>query len=127
MLRRIDRQAFESVLLQWLEAVLADTQPRVGSQADHSLQGVAFDGKALRGASSNSLFPGLSVVSAYRHRLGDVLGSEPFSQGKELDAVRTLLERVDLEGQVVTADALATHADGAESIVTKKKRTLSLW
>ena len=63
VLRRIDRHAFEQVLLTWLEAVFAEKKQGMGPQDEGSLQGVAFDGKALRGASSHSDLPGLSMVS----------------------------------------------------------------
>lgn len=122
VLRRVDPAALERALQGWLEQRFG---PPPGSLAEPTdLSGVSLDGKAHRGARHHELLPGFSTVSAYLHRAGDVLGIQAFSKGKELEAIRGVLAQVPLEGQVVVTDALSTHADVAELVVTKKKRII---
>jgi hypothetical protein len=119
VLRRVDPAALEKALRGWLTErfgpPVAASEPEPGD-----LRVVSLDGKAHRGARHHDLLPGFSTVSAYRHRGGEVLGVEVFAKGKEREAVRRLVSEVPLEGQVVMADALSTHADMAEQVVGKK-------
>lgn len=94
---------------------------------------VAIDGKTIRGAlSAKSLMredPSLSQEKASRARLHMVsafvagqnvsLGQERVShKHNELDAIRQLLECLTFEkGDVVTIDAMGTHADIAQAII----------
>jgi len=92
---RLNAQAFESVLGQWLAA---RGLPRG--------QGIALDGKTLRGIHGEEL-PGVHLVAAYAHQSGVVLAQRPApGEGQELAAVKAVLESLDLKGQIVTGDAL---------------------
>jgi len=91
---RLKAQAFASVLGQWLAA---RGLPRG--------QGMALDGKTLRGMHGEEL-PGVHLVAAYAHQRGVVLGQRPApGEGEELAAVKAVLEGLDLRGQIVTGDA----------------------
>lgn len=105
---RLDAQAFEAILGQWLRTR--------GLQAD---EGIALDGKTLRGIHGKQL-AGVHLVAAYGHRSGVVLDQQATSgKGRELEAVRAVLERLDVRGHVVTGDALLTQRDVCEQIVKK--------
>jgi len=105
---RLDTQAFEAVLGGWL----AQRGLKRG-------QGIAVDGKTLRGIHGEEL-PGVHLIAAYAHHNAVVLAqrSAP-GRGQELEAVRAVLESLDLKGQIVTGDALLAQRDICRTI--KKK------
>jgi len=106
--RRLDVEAFEAVLSQWLSAR--------GLRAGEAM---ALDGKTLRGIHGEQL-PGVHLVAALRHQSGIVLTREAApGLGQELAAVETVLARLDLQGHVVTGDALLAQRAVCEQIVKK--------
>jgi hypothetical protein len=105
---RLDVQAFETVLGRWL----AERGLKRG-------QGIAVDGKTLRGIHGEEL-PGVHLISAYAHHNAVVLGQRAApGKGQELVAVKAVLESLDLKGQIVTGDALLAQRDICRKI--KKK------
>ncbi|MFD6096414.1 ISAs1 family transposase [Nocardiopsis flavescens] len=87
------------------------------------LEVVAVDGKTLRGSATAAeaavhllaaLAPDRRLVARVRVPAGT----------SEIDALAVLLEGVDLDGVVVTADALHTRADTATHLVTGVARRL---
>jgi len=82
---------------------------------------VAVDGKTLRGA--NAATAGRSTCSPRRvHATRTVLAQRQVDGAPgEVPAFQPLLADLDLAGVVVTADALHTHADAAEFLVTGKQ------
>ncbi len=111
---RLDREAFELLLGQWLQ--------ERGLGAGDAL---AIDGKRLRGIHGEQL-PGVHLVAAYAHRSGIVVGQQAVAHKRnELEAVHRLLERLDLQGQVVTGDAQFTQREVCRSIVAKGGTTSS--
>ncbi len=104
MLSHLNNQQLQQGLLDWQEQVLGKRQPK-GDQ-------VSVDGKELLSSQ------GLEVVSAYSVKEGRWLGSEPVAAGSnEIPAVQRLLSRAEIEGSLVTADALNTQAETARIIV----------
>jgi hypothetical protein len=98
--KRLDIKAFEKVLAGWF-------QERGLKEGD----AIAIDGKTLRGIHGEEV-PGVHLVSAYAHRRGIVLDQEAApGKGRELEAVETMLERLDLAGKIVTGDALLAQRD----------------
>lgn len=98
--KALDVAAFEQALGQWLQ------QTGIGPG-----EVLAVDGKALRGVEREGV-PGVSLVSAYAHAAGAVIGQVRIAgQGQERAAARALLAQLPLAGQVVTGDAL--HTDRA--------------
>ena len=70
--------------------------------------------------------PGVHLVSAYAHRRGIVLDQEAApGKGQELEAVKEILKRLDLTGQVVTGDALLAPRDICTTIGEKGGTTCS--
>jgi hypothetical protein len=104
MLAHVNNQKLQRALLAWQDHLLGRRDPRDDQ--------VAFDGKELLNSQ------GLEVVSAYSVRDGRWLGSEPVAQGSnEIPAAQQLLRRTELEGSLVTADALHTQAETARIVV----------
>ena len=107
MLRHLDNQALQRALLGWQDHVLGKRNP-AGDQ-------VSVDGKELLNSQ------GLEVASAYSVTHGRGLGSQAVAEGSnEFPAVQAVLERIDLEGSLVTADALNTQAKTARIVVQDK-------
>jgi hypothetical protein len=107
MLRHLDNQALQRALLRWQDHLLGKRQPR-GDQ-------VSVDGKELLNSQ------GLKVASAYSVTQGRWLGSQPVAEGSnEIPAVQAVLKRIELEGSLVTADALNTQAETARIVVQDK-------
>jgi hypothetical protein len=83
------------------------------------LSGMSIDGKTVRGSGSEEM-PALQLLSAVAHGSKWVLAQEAIPPGEsEQAAVQGFLEDLDLEGYVVTLDALHTQKDIAETIVKK--------
>jgi predicted transposase YbfD/YdcC len=89
---------------------------------------VAVDGKTLRG-SSTAVQPGRHLLAALDHCCGVVLGQvDVEAKTNEIPMFAPLLDRIDLAGAVVTADALhaqRAHAEyltgrGAHYLITVK-------
>jgi hypothetical protein len=107
MLRHLDNQALQKALLRWSDHLLGKRDPK-GDQ-------VSADGKELLNSQ------GTQVISAYSVQSGRWLGSEAVADGSnEIPAVQRLLKRVDLDGSLVTADALNTQTETARIVVQEK-------
>jgi len=82
-------------------------------------QGIAVDGKTLRGIHGEEI-AGVHLISAFAHQRGIVLAQRAApGKGKELEAVRAVLESLDLKGQIVTGDALLAQRDICQTIKEK--------
>jgi hypothetical protein len=104
MLRHLDNEALQGALLRWLDHLLGKRKP-AGDQ-------VSVDGKELLNSQ------GLEVVSAYSVTEGRWLGSEAVAkESNEISAAQELLGRIDLDGSLVTADALHTQSETARIVV----------
>ena len=77
---------------------------------------IAVDGKTMRGART-SKDPAPHLLSALDHATGTVLTQARVAdKTNEIPALRELLEPLDLDGAVVTADAMHTQVDTAHWI-----------
>jgi len=113
LLRRLDRQALEACLGQWVAQVLAALPPAKAGGPP----GLAIDGKTLRGSRKQGA-PLTHILSAVSHRLGLTLGQVAVDdKTNEITAIHTLLEGLLLAGQVVTLDALLTQRKIAQALV----------
>ena len=103
-----DVRAFEAVLSRWLSARGLGVE-----------KAVAVDGKTLRGIHGEEV-PGVHLVAAFTHQSGIVLTQEAApGKGQELAAVEAVLARLDLQGVVVTGDALLAQQKLCRQIVNK--------
>ena len=104
----LEVEAFEAVLAKWLSA-----------RGLKRGQGIAVDGKTLRGIHGEEI-PGVHLISAFVHQRGIVLGQRAApGKGRELEAVKAVLESLDLKGQIVTGDALLAQRDICRKIRKK--------
>ena len=72
-------------------------------------EGIAIDGKTLKGARQDSGRQ-VHLISAFMHRQGVVVAQKQVEEkANEITEVIPLLEPLDLEGQVITADAMHTQ------------------
>jgi hypothetical protein len=87
---------------------------------DQRRRAVALDGKTLRGARRDGRR--IHLLAAMDHATRAVLAQQQVNGAPgEVPAFQPLLADLDLAGVVVTADALHTHADVAEFLVTCKQ------
>ncbi len=97
ILTGLDVSAFETALRTWIEPQL---------EAPITLEPLAIDGKAVRGAHDQHL-PGVYLLSAFASRRGAVLAQLAIGEREnELTQALPLLRQVDLNNVLVTGDAL---------------------
>ena len=78
---------------------------------------IALDGKTVRGARTRPDGKAPHLVAAFDHGAGAVLGQVAVdAKSNEIPAARTLLGHLDLDGAVVTLDAMHTQTDTAAAI-----------
>jgi predicted transposase YbfD/YdcC len=112
-LARVDPTALAAMIGAWL----AD-RDRPGQQ--HRRRAVAVDGKTLRGARRDGRR--VHLLAAMDHATRAVLAQRQVNGAPgEVHGFAPLLANLDLTGAVVTADALHTHADAAEFLVSSKQ------
>jgi predicted transposase YbfD/YdcC len=110
-LDRLDPQALATAIGAWLGD---RNRPQQGRQA------IAVDGKTLRGAKRDGRQ--VHLLAAMDHTTRTVLAQRQVDGAPgEVPAFQPLLNGLDLAGAVITADALHTHADAAEFLVTGKQ------
>ena len=103
----LDHRVFERCCLDWLR----EAAQLVG--VGH----IAIDGKTLRGSASSKLGP-LHLVSAWATGAHVSLGQVAVDgKSNEIDAIPKLLELLDLNGALVTIDAIGCQKKIAKQIV----------
>ncbi len=127
VLQRLDADAFDVLAGRW---AAQRTTPQPGKR-----RLIAVDGKTLRGAPhAGQDVPHL--LAALDHTHGGVLGQvEVGTKTNEIPLFTTLLDRIDISGAVVTADALHAqrdharylHGRGAHYLITVKGNQPSLF
>src|SRR6266540_608951 len=109
-LQQVDADELDRVVAGWL----AEQQP---AQASHQPEAVAVDGKTLRGAV-DAAGRQVHLLAALAHGSGTVLAQRRVdAKTNEITGFRPLLEQLDLQGKVVTADALHTQTEHARYLV----------
>ena len=87
---------------------------------------MAVDGKTLRGLSGADGKP-VHLVSAFLQHEKMVIGQRQIDKkSNEITAFKPLLEPLDLEGKIITADAMHTQVEHARFIVEDKKANYTL-
>ena len=108
----IPHATVEAALGRWAEQALRLCLPAAGE-----LEGVALDGKTLRG-SKRQRAADAHLLAAFGHRLGLALGQVGVpDKTNEIGAAGELLLALALEGRVITADALLTQPELARTIL----------
>jgi len=116
LIQRIDADKFDREIGDWL------LEEKLLESAD-GLRGcaIAIDGKTVRG-SHNGSQKAVHLLSAVIHKEGVVIAQEEVDEKtNEIKHVRPLFENINIEGSVVTADALHTQKELANYVVEEKK------
>jgi predicted transposase YbfD/YdcC len=110
--RQLEVTEFEARLGAWAESWLgAEAGP------DTRVEGVAVDGKTLRGSRKQGA-AGTHLLSALSHRLGVTLGQQAVeAKTNEIPQAEELLTALVIAGRVFTMDALLTQKELAQQIV----------
>lgn len=115
VLERIDSKQFEHCFEQWMTQQLVD---------DLGTQVIAIDGKSVKGSYERETGKkALHLVSAWatEHRL--VLAQTKVQdKSNEITAIPALLELLDIQGCIVTLDAMGTQKNIAQQIHTEDGR-----
>jgi len=118
VLQAVDAEALDAAISAWLQA----RTDRRGARG--ALEAVAVDGKSLRGTFARTGGAGAHLLAALAHDQGTVLGQRQVPPGtSEITAFGPLLDSIDrtinLDGLVVTADALHTTRTHARFLVER--------
>ncbi len=110
VLAALDPALFKACFVSWVEG-LREREPGI----------IAIDGKTSRRSHARSKGRGpLHLVSAWASRQRLVLGQEAVSgKSNEITAIPLLLERLALDGALVTIDAIGTQNEIATSILER--------
>lgn len=111
VMNRIDPDLFKQCFSSWVAECWPDTPDLV-----------AIDGKTLRRSHNRKTGQkALHLVSAFATKSRLVLGQEAVDEkSNEITAIPALVERLDLEGALVSIDAMGCNANIAQSILDAK-------
>ncbi len=105
----MDPKEFQRAFLQWVEAVKTVTKKRI----------IAIDGKTLRRSYEKGKSP-LHLVSAWALENKMVLGQvKTREKSNEITAIPELLGVLELEGCIVTIDAMGCQKEIVKTIIGK--------
>jgi predicted transposase YbfD/YdcC len=123
VLARIDPDALDRAIGAWLagqQPPRPTTRPPPPTRAAWR-QAVAVDGKTLRGSGHHGRSQ-VHLLAAMDHPTRAVLAQADVDDTtNEIARFQSLLERLDLTGAVVTADAMHTQREHADWLVTVKQ------
>jgi predicted transposase YbfD/YdcC len=108
---RIDPEQFRNSFMGWVETVQEVMKGQV----------IAIDGKEIRGSKDGKLGKGaIDMVSAWATANRIVLGQQKVDEkSNEITAIPKLLQMLELEGCIVTIDAMGCQTEIVERIVEK--------
>lgn len=110
VIQRIDVEEFDRKIGMWLQRLQSLTG-----------KAIAMDGKTLRGSGDGEESP-KHLLSAVVHKEGIVIAQRDVSEKtNEITRVKPLFKGLDIEGSVVTGDALLTQREIARHIVEEKR------
>ena len=99
------------IFIKWTEEILST---KVGKK-------ISIDGKAVRGATdkiNNGNIP--YIVSAFIGEIGLSIGQVKVDdKSNEITSIPDLLDLIDIEGAIVTIDAIGTQHEIVKKIVSK--------
>ncbi|WP_374111653.1 ISAs1 family transposase [Pseudonocardia sp. ICBG1142] len=113
VLQRVDASALEAALQSWVLPQLSAQPAAEGTPRREQRRVLALDGKTLRGARVRAADGRVwlpHLVSVLDQTSGGVLGQVQVAEkGSEITAFTALLDPLDLDDVLVTADALHTQ------------------
>ena len=108
--RMIDFQAFSDCFMSWVKSLVSH------------LDGViAIDGKTICGSQDRVKGKAaIHMISAFAHSQGLVVGQQKVdAKSNEITAIPILLDKLAIEGAIVTIDAMGCQKDIAKKITSK--------
>jgi len=104
---------FEQIFIQWVDSLRIKG---ISSEV------IAIDGKTVRGSKDTFQEKSpIHIVSAWANSNQLVLGQRKIdSKSNEITAIPLLLEMLDIEGCIITIDAMGTQKEIAKTIVENK-------
>jgi len=108
----LDAEQFQDCFVQWVQAIDRVTEGQI----------IAADGKALRRSHDRSLGKkALYMVSAWASGTGLVLGQTKVdAKSNEITALPELLDMLEIEGCIVTVDAIHCQTETVRTIIEKR-------
>ena len=108
ILVRIKPEFLRQLLGAWLESLPEGLRDQV----------LAIDGKCLRGTQENAtLNPTLHLVSLFAVEKGIILAQQPVeNKSNEITAIPKVLEQIDIQGAIITSDAMGCQTHIAKGI-----------
>lgn len=104
----IDSNQFENCFMEWVNSISEITKGQV----------IAIDGKTLCGAKSKGVKSPVHMVSAWANENNLVLGQIRVNdKSNEITAIPELLDKLMIQGNIITIDAMGTQTDIAEKII----------
>jgi DDE_Tnp_1-associated/Transposase DDE domain len=109
---KLDPQALEKKLSQWLQQILGSVFQEI----------IPIDGKSLRGSYDREKgLKNLHLVTAWASEQRLVLGQVKVEDhSNEITAIPALLELIDIAGAIITIDAMGTQTEIVRLIHQKK-------
>jgi Transposase len=115
LLSRLDGDALDDAVGAWLARHASDP----ADESAVELVGVAVDGKAVRGSRTGEK-TAVHLLAAVLHEGQAVVSQRQIAaKSNEIPAFAPLLERLDLRGCVITADAMHTQTGHAEHVIAR--------
>ncbi|WP_422468713.1 ISAs1 family transposase [Endozoicomonas sp. ALC013] len=110
----LNTASFQKCFLRWIKSAFPDALPE-GEYTDI----IPIDGKSIKGSRGKGKGKrAVHMVSAWSHRLGLVLGQQKVdSKSNEITAVPTLMEALDMQGALITADAMSCQKSIASTCI----------
>ncbi len=110
---RIDSQKFMEVFIEWVKEIV-----KIKSGGN-----ISIDGKAVKSATDKINGGNIPyIVSAFLCDIGISIGQVKVDdKSNEITAIPELLDLLDIEGCIITIDAIGTQEDIANKIVFDKK------
>lgn len=111
VISRVDSNALQHAFIQWMQQTEQLSAGRI----------VAVDGKTLRGSYNRSgRQSAIHMVNAFCVTNGVALGqAKTDAKSNEITAIPALLALLDIEGSLVTIDAMGTQTSIAQTIIDK--------
>ena len=107
----IDSNQFENCFMEWVNSISEITKGQV----------IAIDGKTLCGAKSKGVKSPVHMVSAWANENNLVLGQVRVNdKSNEITAIPELLDKLMIQGNIITIDAMGTQTDIVEKIIKKE-------
>ncbi|MEV5777788.1 ISAs1 family transposase [Streptomyces antimycoticus] len=113
LLARLDGDALDDAVGTWIARYATDPVDEPGD----TVVGLAVDGKAVRGSRTDD-DKAVYLLAAALHTSQTVIAQRQIAaKSNEIPAFAPLLDRIDLRGMVVTADAMHTQRAHAEHVI----------